>query len=60
MQSGTKQDYSAKTGQSFRPGCAAAHRKSLDSVILIEMERSYEVIQVLLPAKKRLLPAVHF
>lgn len=60
MQSGTKQDYSAKTGQSFRAGCAAAQRKSLDPVILIEMERSYEVIQVLLPAKKRLLPAVHF
>lgn len=60
MQSGTKQDYGAKTGQSFRAACAAALRKSLDSVILIETERSYEVIQVLHPAKKRLLPAVHF
>lgn len=60
MQSGIKQDYSAKTGQSFRAGCAAAQRKSLGSVILTEMERSYEVVQVLLPAKKRVLPAVHF
>lgn len=60
MQSGTNQCYNAKTGQTFKAGCAVALRKTLDSLILIEMERSYEVIQVLLLAKKRLFPAVHF
>lgn len=56
MQSGTEQEQSAKTGQSFRAGCAAAQRESLDSVILVEIERSYEVIQILLPAKKKTAP----
>lgn len=48
-----------KLGKPSKPAVLLL-RFASDSVILIEMERSYEVIQVSLPAKKSLFPAVHF
>jgi len=41
VQSRANQRYDAITGQTFKAGCAVALSKTLDSVILIEMERSY-------------------